>query len=113
MSLFTKDPYMKILAGRLLLIDIVLEVGRVTNLVFGRALKTSGDAVFTIIIAVIFMYLCAVGGTYCFGMRLNWLVSGAYAGMALLVIGRYGLPVHFYFNLSILPLIQKNINNIV
>lgn len=83
MNLFTNDPYMKKLVGNLLLIDIILEIGRVTNLVFGSALKTSGDAVFTTIIAVIFMYLCAVGGTYWFGIRWNWLVTGAYVGMTL------------------------------
>jgi Na+-driven multidrug efflux pump len=83
MGMFTDDSYMKKLVGNLLLMDIILEVGRVTNLVFGSALKTSGDAVFTTIIAVIFMYLCAVGGTYLFGVRWNWLVIGAYAGMTL------------------------------
>lgn len=83
MNLFTEDPYMKVLVGQLLFIDIVLEIGRVTNLVFGSALKASGDATFTTIIAVIFMYLCAVGGTYWFGIRWNWLVIGAYTGMTL------------------------------
>ena len=34
------------LVTKLLAIDIVLELGRVTNLVYGQALKTSGDAVF-------------------------------------------------------------------
>lgn len=34
------------LVKKLLTIDIILEIGRVTNLVYGNALKTSGDAVF-------------------------------------------------------------------
>lgn len=59
--MFTDDPQMVSLVGKLLAIDIVLEIGRVTNLVYGNALKTSGDAVFTTVIAAIFMYLCAVG----------------------------------------------------
>ena len=71
------------LVGKLLLVDIVLEIGRVSNLVFGQALKTSGDALFTTIIAAIFMYLCAVGGTYFFGIRLEMLAVGAYIGLAL------------------------------
>ena len=80
---FTEDIQMIELVGKLLAIDIVLEIGRVTNLVYGSALKTSGDAVFPVIIAAVFMYLCAVGGTYLFGIRLEFLATGAYIGLAL------------------------------
>lgn len=80
--LFTDDGQMISVVRTLLAIDIALEIGRVTNLVFGQALKTSGDALFTTIIAVIFMYLCMVGGTWFFGIRLNLLVVGAYIGLA-------------------------------
>ena len=37
MQLFSKDPQMVSLVGKLLAIDIVLEIGRVTNLVYGQA----------------------------------------------------------------------------
>ncbi len=83
MQLFSDNPEMIALVGRLLFIDIALEIGRVSNLVFGQALKTSGDAIFPTVIAAIFMYLCAVGGTYFFGIRLGLLVTGAYIGMAM------------------------------
>ena len=66
---------------RLLAIDIILEVGRVTNLVYGQALKTSGDAVFPAVIAAVFMYVCAVGGTWMFGLHLGLLATGAYIGL--------------------------------
>lgn len=82
MRLFTDDPVMISLVGKLLAIDIVLEMGRVTNLVYGNALKTSGDAIFPTVIGAAFMYLCAVGGTWLFGIRLNLLVVGAYIGLA-------------------------------
>lgn len=80
---FSDDPQMVALVGTLLTVDIALEIGRVTNLVFGQALKTSGDAVFPVIIAAIFMYLCAVGGTYLFGIRLELFAIGAYIGLAM------------------------------
>ncbi len=80
--IFTEDAEMIALVGKLLEIDIILEVGRVTNLVFGQALKTSGDALYTTVIAVIFMYLCMVGGTWLFGIRMNMLAAGAYIGLA-------------------------------
>ena len=60
---------------------IILEVGRVTNLVYGQALKTSGDAVFPAVIAAVFMYVCAVGGTWMFGLHLGFLATGAYIGL--------------------------------
>lgn len=83
MRLFTDNPEIISLVGKLLAIDIVLEVGRVSNLVFGNALKTSGDAIFPTIIATIFMYLCAVGGTYLFGIRMELYAVGSYIAMAM------------------------------
>lgn len=83
MSLFSSDPQMVALVQKLLIIDIFLEMGRVTNLVFGNALKTSGDALFPVIIAAIFMFLCAVGGTYFFGLHLGLMAVGAYIGLAM------------------------------
>ena len=80
--IFTDDPQMINLVVKLLVVDIFLEFGRVTNLVYGQALKTSGDAVFPVIMGAIFMYLVAVGGTYFFGIRSGLLAVGAYIGMA-------------------------------
>ena len=83
MSFFTDDPQLINIIRKLLAIDIILEIGRVSNLVFGNALKTSGDAVFPVIIAAIFMFLCTVCGTYFFGIHLNLLVVGAYIALTL------------------------------
>ena len=71
MPLFTDNPEMTALVRKLLAIDIVLEIGRVTNLVFGQALKTSGDAVFPAVIAAVFMFVFAVGGTWLFGISMG------------------------------------------
>lgn len=83
MSLFSSNPEMLSLVQKLLIIDIFLEIGRVTNLVFGNALKTSGDAIFPVIIAAIFMFLCAVFGTYFFGIHMGLMAVGAYIALAL------------------------------
>lgn len=82
-ALFTDDPVMIELVAILLSIDIALEVGRVLNLVYGVALKTSGDALFPMTVAVVFAFLCAAGGTWFFGIHLGWLAVGAYIAMAL------------------------------
>jgi len=81
-SLFTDEPEMIQLVHQLLLIDICLEMGRASNLVFGFALKTSGDANFPVALGAVFMFLCAVGGTYLFGIELGLLAVGAYIGLA-------------------------------
>jgi putative MATE family efflux protein len=82
-SLFTNDENMIRLVGYLLIIDIALEVGRASNLVFGIGLKTAGDAVYPMVVAVVFAFICAAGGTWFFGIHLGWLAVGAYAAMAL------------------------------
>lgn len=83
LKVFTDDPEMIQLVSKLLVVDIVLEIGRMTNLVFGSALKTSGDAVYPMVIAVVFAFVCAAGGTWFFGVHLGWLAVGAYIAMAL------------------------------
>ena len=82
MKFLSDDPVMISLVVKLLAIDVILEIGRVSNLVFGNALKTAGDVMFPMVIAAVFMYLCAVGGTYFFGIRLEMMVVGAYIGLA-------------------------------
>ena len=83
LRLFTDDPMIIRLVQTLLIVDIVLEIGRAASLVYGMALKTSGDAVYPMIIAVLFGFLFAAGGTWFFGLRLGWLAVGAYVGMTL------------------------------
>lgn len=80
--IFTDDAQMISLVVKLLTIDIFLEFGRVTNLVYSQALKTSGDALFPVIMGAIFMYLFAVGGTYFLGIHMGFLAVGAYIAMA-------------------------------
>ena len=80
--IFTDDTQMINLVVKLLIVDVFLEFGRVTNLVYGQALKTSGDALFPVILGAIFMYLFAVGGTYFLGIHMGLLAVGAYIAMA-------------------------------
>ncbi len=81
-QIFTEDTQMINLVVKLLIVDIFLEFGRVTNLVYGQALKTSGDAIFPVILGAIFMYLFAVGGTYFLGIHMGLLAVGAHIAMA-------------------------------
>ena len=80
--IFTDDIQMVDLVVKLLIVDVFLEFGRVTILVYGQALKTSGDAVFPVIMGAVFMYLFAVGGTYFLGIHMGLQAVGAYIAMA-------------------------------
>lgn len=82
MLLFSDDYVLISLVGKLLAIDILLEIGRVSNLIFGQALKTSGDAVYPTVIAALFMYVCMVFGTYLWGIHFGMMAVGAYIAMA-------------------------------
>ena len=79
--IFTDDAQMINLVVRLLIVDIFLEFGRVTNLVYSQALKTSGDAVSSGYNGCDILYLFAVGGTY-FGIHMGLQAVGAYIAMA-------------------------------
>ncbi len=83
MRIFTDDPKIIELVVMILVVDFVLEIGRICNIVFGNALKTAGDATYTVVIAVIFMYLFAVLGTYVFGISLEWYVVGSWIALAM------------------------------
>lgn len=83
MSLFTQNKEIIRVIRTVFIMDIFLEVGRVFNMVYGNALKTSGDAVYTVIVAVISMFVFAVGGTYVFGIALSLAVFGCYFAMSL------------------------------
>lgn len=81
--LFTEDTALIALASTLMYINILLEIGRATNLVFGTALKICGDSVYPSVIGAIFMYLLMVGGTWFFGISLNLRAVGAMIGLML------------------------------
>lgn len=81
--IFTQDEQIITLVVWVLVVDIFLEIGRVCNLVFGGALKTAGDATYTVTIAVVFMYLFAVLGTYILGIRMEWMIIGSWIALAM------------------------------
>ncbi len=60
----------------ILFIEIILELGRAFNIVFVRALQTSGDIAFPTILSVIFCWSVAVLGSYLLGGKDVWLNLG-------------------------------------
>lgn len=83
LGLLTQDPELIRLTAMLLTMDVLLEVGRSANLVYGQALKVSGDALYTSIVGAVFMYLIMVGGSWLFGLHLRLLAVGATIALTL------------------------------
>ena len=82
-GIMTSDPNLIQTITWLLYIDIGLEVGRATNLVIGKAIKTTGYSLIPSIGSIIINAVIAVTGTYIFGLLLGWGVLGAMFAMTL------------------------------
>ena len=93
LRIFTQDAAIISVVQKLLFVDIALEVGRATNLVYGMTLKSTGDSIYPAILAVIFNAICAVGGSYLFGVALKLGVFGVFIGMALDEVLRAGFMI--------------------
>lgn len=82
LRLFTDDTVLIGIASKLMLADIALEIGRAGNLVYGNALKVSGDSIFPSVIGAIFMYLLMVGGGWYLGINRGMLSLGIFIASA-------------------------------
>lgn len=83
LDIFTDDPAIIALGGTILLIDIVLELGRVVNLVVIGGLKAAGDVNFPMVAGIISMWGVSTLGAYVFGISLGWGLAGIWFAMLL------------------------------
>lgn len=81
-QVFTQDQTLLTAVRIVLFIDIALEVGRAGNLVYGNALKASGDAFFPMIVNVVATLITVIGGTYLFAVTCRLGAIGAYIALA-------------------------------
>jgi len=81
-GLFTDDALIIYMAKRVLYIAIFLELGRSMNFVFIQALRSAGDTVFPVIMAVISMFGINVVLSYVFAIEFEMGLVGIFiAGM--------------------------------
>ena len=81
-GLFTDDPIIIDMARTVLYIAFFMELGRSMNFVFIHALRSAGDTVFPVIMAVISMFGVNVLFSYIFAIELNMGLVGVFvAGM--------------------------------
>lgn len=73
-----------LIAKRVMIVDLILEIGRAFNIVFVRTMQTSGDIMFPTILSIIFCWVVAVGGSFVLGGKnmLGYGLVGVWAAMA-------------------------------
>jgi putative MATE family efflux protein len=82
MSIFTDDPLIIKLGAQIIMIDFLVEFGRVLNLVIINAFKAAGDVNFPVIAGVFSMWLVSTLGAYYFGVVLEFGLAGIWFAMA-------------------------------
>ena len=83
LPLFTHQPEILYLTGTLMMGSIILEAGRVFNLVFISALKGAGDVRFPVQIGILCMWGVGVCFSYLLGIHWGFGVIGAWMAIAL------------------------------
>tara|TARA_Y100001956_G_scaffold82949_1_gene107177 strand:- start:8076 stop:9419 length:1344 start_codon:yes stop_codon:yes gene_type:complete len=81
--LFTTEPEIAALTATLIAGSILLEAGRVFNLIFISALKAAGDIKFPVKMGIISMWGWGVAMSYLFGVHWGYGVLGAWMAIAL------------------------------
>lgn len=82
-ALFTQDPEITLLTAGLITGSILLEAGRVFNLIFISALKGAGDIKFPVQMGILSMWGFGVGFSYLLGIHFGMGVIGAWMAIAL------------------------------
>ncbi|MDA3846519.1 MAG: MATE family efflux transporter [Vallitaleaceae bacterium] len=83
MELFTDNPEIIMWGGATAMVNAFLEPGRTFNIVIINGLRGSGDVIFPVVMAMIFMWGIAVLGSYFFGVILGWGLPGIWFALLL------------------------------
>ena len=83
LSAFTDNTEIITMGVWVLVIDVFLEVGRTANIFAVGTLRATGDAVYPVIIGIIFQWSIAVGLSYVIGIPLGYGLVGMWIGFAL------------------------------
>lgn len=81
-SLMTDSKDIISLGKKILLIDIVLEMGRAVNITMVRSLQAAGDIKFPISLGIASTWTIAVGLSYILGVRMGMKLQGVWIAMA-------------------------------
>lgn len=82
MSLFTTDVAILEISLKVFPIMVILEVGRVFNIVIINSLHAAGDIQFPMFMGIIFIFIVAVPFSYILGIKLGWGLVGIWIANA-------------------------------
>ena len=80
---FTDNPEIITMGVWVLIVDWFLEIGRTANIFAVGTLRATGDAIYPVVIAIIFNWSIAVGLSYVIGIPLGYGLVGMWVGFAL------------------------------
>ncbi len=83
LSFLTDNPNIIKVGTIIFFIDIVLSIGRVCNIFAGGTLRSTGDAVYPVVVGIIFQWLIAVGLSYVLGIPCGFGIIGMWVGFLL------------------------------
>ncbi len=81
-GIFTDNEDIITMARQAMLVVIVLEIGRTSNLIVIQALRATGDVIYPVIIAVFSMFGVAITLAWWLGLRLEWGLLGIFIALA-------------------------------
>ncbi len=96
LGLFTENQNIIALGQKIMIVDIILEIGRCLNLTFVNSLKAAGAYVFPLIAGIVCNWGLGLTTGYAVGVALGLGVAGIYAGTATDECIR-GLIVMYYW----------------
>lgn len=82
MSIFTKDVEILDISLKVFPLMILLEVGRVFNIVIINSLHAAGDIKFPMFMGIVFIFIVAVPFSYIFGLKFGWGLVGIWIANA-------------------------------
>ena len=83
LSAFTDNPEIITMGVWVLVIDWFLEIGRTANIFAVGTLRATGDAIYPVVIGIIFQWSIAVGLSYVIGIPLGYGLVGMWIGFML------------------------------
>jgi putative MATE family efflux protein len=82
LRIFNCDPATMVLVRQILMVGILMEIGRTTNLVVIGSMKASGDVLFPVFVGMAIMWGVGVTVGYSCGVLLSLGVAGVFMGTA-------------------------------
>lgn len=81
-GIFTDNPEVIAIGGNLIIINVILEAGRCTNLIVINSLRGAGDVYFPTAVAIFSMWVLSTFGSYLFVVVFGWGIYGMWIALA-------------------------------